>query len=194
MSIGFITTPLQALGLGDIPAQRMIGDIVATVTQEEEGYDELRITDNPVEQGATVTDHAFKLPARVVLRVGWSNSDSIFNSVDPSYLSGIYSDLLALQVSRVPFTIVTGKRTYQSMLFESLAQTTDEKTEYALMVTARCRQIVIVNTQTVAVPPNAVQANPQNNGAVVPTGRKSVTVSNVGPLGPLPAGMQDISQ
>lgn len=41
---------------------------------EENHVDTLDITDHPVEQGASITDHAFKLPATVVLRLGWSNS------------------------------------------------------------------------------------------------------------------------
>lgn len=43
---------------------------------EEHHDDDLQITEHPVEYGANITDHAFKLPARVVIRWLWSDSPS----------------------------------------------------------------------------------------------------------------------
>lgn len=54
--------------------RRSIGDIVANITVEERHTDELQITTHPVESGAPITDHAFKRPAELTLRLGWSNS------------------------------------------------------------------------------------------------------------------------
>lgn len=53
-----------------------LGPIVAQVVIEERHHDELQITEHPVEQGASIADHAFKMPAEVVIRCGWSNSPS----------------------------------------------------------------------------------------------------------------------
>lgn len=53
---------------------RKIGSIVANITVEERHQDDLEITDHPVEQGASITDHAFKRPSEVVVKVSWSNS------------------------------------------------------------------------------------------------------------------------
>lgn len=54
---------------------------IAQATLEEVHNDELEITDHPVEQGAAITDHAFKRPAEVVIRCGWSNSPQQKNSL-----------------------------------------------------------------------------------------------------------------
>lgn len=50
--------------------------IIAQATIEETHQDELEITDHPVELGAMISDHAFKHPSEVILRMGWSNSPS----------------------------------------------------------------------------------------------------------------------
>lgn len=54
--------------------QRAIGPIVAAVTIEEKHTDTVEITDHPIEQGATISDHAFQRPPELTLRVAWSNS------------------------------------------------------------------------------------------------------------------------
>lgn len=150
---------------------RSIAGFVADVTVEEQHLDELVITEHPVQQGAAITDHAFKKPASVVIRCGWSNSS--FQALgNPNYVREVYDDFLELQASREPFDIITGKRLYTSMLIATLACTTDEKTENALLLTVSCRQIIVANTQVVTVPPAAVQKSPevtsgtQNRGSI----------------------------
>lgn len=150
---------------------RAIADFYADVTIEETARDDLEITRHPVESGSEITDHAYKQPAEVIIRCGWSNSgfdETGFHG--PGFVEGIYDQLLNLQYSRIPFTVVTGKRTYVNMLIASLSQTTDEKTENALIVTVVCRQIILVQTQTTQVAPRAQQAQPENTAATEATG------------------------
>ena len=185
-------------GLISIDPKRAIGPITAMVTLEELGTDNLQITEHPVELGANINDHAFKQPAEVVIRCGWSNSslgglisgvrqavasifgDSAFGS---DYVSGVYNQLLALQESRIPFDVSTGKRTYQNMLMRSLALTTDPRTEYALMCTVVCRQVIIVQTQATTLPPRDSQANPQATGEVANMGTKQTAQAFPAPGG-----------
>lgn len=139
---------------------RSIGGIIANVTVEEEGVDELTITKHPVEQGASITDHAYKQPARLTLRVGWSNS-SLEAGFDSNYVIDVYNKLLALQVAANPFTVVTGKRQYTNMLMESLRLRTDPDSELALDVIVVCQEVIIVQTTPTSVPPLANQAAPE---------------------------------
>lgn len=147
-----------------IVRQRNIGGFIADVTIREEHEDELVVTENPVEQGADITDHSFKAPARLTVDVGYSNS-SQQSLGDPNYVQDIYAQFLALQASRQPFEVITGKRMYDNMVITMLHTATDKDTENVLFLTVRMREVIIVNTQTVSVPPNNVQTNPQNNGA-----------------------------
>lgn len=168
---------LRAVGLGLLSPvlfnQRSIGGFVADVTVEERHLDELTITEHPVEQGAAITDHAFKRPAVVMIRAGWSNS-SLQALGDPTYATRVYQQFLDLQGSRQPFDVVTGKRLYTNMLIQRLGVTTDEKTENVLMMTVECREIIIVSTQTVSVPSADQMKTPQLNAATQTDGVKQL--------------------
>ncbi|WP_144156559.1 phage baseplate protein [Paraburkholderia sp. BCC1885] len=52
------------------------GAIIAQATVEEMHSDETEITEHPVEQGSTISDHAFSRPSEVIVTCGWSNSPS----------------------------------------------------------------------------------------------------------------------
>lgn len=149
--------------------QRNIGGFTADVTIAEEHTDELTITEHPVEQGASISDHAYKSPMRVVIRVGYSNSSQGAGG-DPGYVTAQYQNFLTLQATRQPFAIVTGKRRYSNMLVQSLAVTTDQTTENALLLTVTCREVIIVATQTATVPPADQHASPQKTAPVTSTG------------------------
>ena len=62
-----------------ISTQRSFAGIIPHVVLEEAGDDELRITDHPVEIGAAITDHAFKMP--VVLHLARARIDINGNGI-----------------------------------------------------------------------------------------------------------------
>lgn len=152
---------------------RSIGGFIADVTVEEHMEDEVEMTHIPVETGAAITDHAYKRPARVTIRAGWSNS-SYQAFGNPVYDQITYDAFLALQASLTPFTIITGKRVYTNMLARRVTATTTEATENALMMTVECQQIILVTTQQVTVPPAANMANPAANAPVNPVGQQAL--------------------
>jgi hypothetical protein len=154
--------------------QRNIGGFIADVTIREEHEDELGITENPVGQGAAITDHSFKQPARLTVDIGYSNS-SLQSEGDPNYVSDMYAQFLALQASRQPFDVITGKRVYTNMLIALLHTFTDEKTEDTLFLTVRMKEIILVNTQSVSVPPASQMNNPSSNGATQNLGTQQLS-------------------
>lgn len=185
-------------GFITIDPKRSIGSIVAHVTMEEISSDELQITEHPVERSANITDHAFKRPPDLMIRCGWSNASLAGviggfqglltalqggDAFGSDYVSGVYNQLLALQESRVPFDVATGKRLYTNMLMRSLGVTTDEKSEYTLMVTAVFKQVVIVQTQATTLPSKDNQANPSATAETSDTGVKQVATSYPAPGG-----------
>jgi len=187
-------------GFITIDPKRSIGSIVAHVTLEEVSIDELQITDHPVEQGAEITDHAYKRNPEITIRCGWSNASlagvlagvkGLVSAVTggdafgSDYVSGVYNELLALQESRIPFDVSTGKRLYSNMLMRSLSVTTDPTSEYTLMVTAVLRQILIVSTAATTLPPRDDQASPADTAEIENAGDKQVQV-----MLPAPGGWQ----
>jgi hypothetical protein len=181
-----VTTTSQLIAI--VPNQRNIGGFIADVTIEEQHVDRLRITEHPVEQGAAITDHAYKMPAQVTIRAGWSNSAPAALG-DPQYIQGIYSSFLTLQASRQLFDIFTGKRSYTNMLIETLIETTDKEHENAMVLVVECKEVIIATTQTTSVGSSANMANPssnaatQNQGTVSAVSNPSTYNASAAPLG-----------
>ncbi|MCB4342519.1 hypothetical protein LA345_01045 [Burkholderia vietnamiensis] len=180
-------------------SSKSIGNITIAVSIEERHNDELTITEHPVELGANINDHAFRRPSEVVMRCGWSNADyeallgtfqALFDGGLPSddYVSGVYSQLIALQRSRQPFDVVTSRRQYQSMLIAGLSVTTDAKTSAALIVTATLRELRLVTSKVTTLPPKANQADPSATSEVQDMGTKRLVAGNPSPGGAVPSG------
>lgn len=165
-------TPFRAIGpqAPGGPAGSLY--FVADVTEQEQHTDQLFITEHPIEAGANISDHAYKRPATVQLRLGWSNS-AYFN-FDPYYINSIYLGLLQFQADRAPFSLYTGKRVYKNMLLANLVVETDETSEWALRVEATFQQVFITNTQTTTISTNPQnQSNPQSTLPTTSNGTQS---------------------
>jgi hypothetical protein len=158
-----------------VPHRRSIGGIVAEVTIDEQGSDDVQITEHPVEQGAPIADHAFKRPSIVTIRAGWSRQ----YAWDLSAESGVYGLLLSWQAALLPFDVITGKRNYTNMLIERLQVQTDQHSEFALMATITCRQVILVSTSTTSAkmksPSDGAQQNPEKTGNEKDGGDKTPT-------------------
>ncbi|RQS22456.1 MULTISPECIES: phage baseplate protein [unclassified Burkholderia] len=164
--------------------KRSIGSFSAYITIEEQHHDEIAITDHPVEQGAVISDHAYKKPSELTLRIGWSNSSlaSIETLQLGNYSSFAYEQLLALQKQRIPMDISTGKRRYKNMLIQSISVTTDAKTENSTIATLHCREVIIVQTATTTLMPALAPAEnhalPQKTAPIQNTGVKQPQASS----------------
>lgn len=149
--------------------KREINGWIPDVILEERHRDELRITEHPVERGASITDHAYKRPAELEMEMLFSTYGSGFFGAIGSVLEDIadpigaikgnansnpanmYQALLELQSSRELINVVTGKRRYPNLLLESVQVITNEESENNLRVQCRFREIIIVDTQITKV-------------------------------------------
>ncbi|MGX8045268.1 hypothetical protein D3X56_05660 [Acinetobacter baumannii] len=159
---------------------RTIMGLFADVTIEEKHKDELVITDHPTEVGSPMSDHAYKEPPEVTIKVGWSESAGKLNGmVGDSILSEttglvtIYETLQQLQDSKVLLVISTGKRLYTNMLIKSLGCTTDLQTENVLIIEMTLKKVFIVqSSETIVLLDNQVNpaatAGVSNGGTVQP--------------------------
>lgn len=145
--------------------KRAVGPFSATITLEEVASDELEITQHPVQQGASITDHAYVKPSTVNLKVMWNNDDAP--------LAETYQNLLDLQASREPFGVVTGKRTYRNMLIKSLGQTNDVQTENILSISLELQEVILTSLEVVTVPDRPKQKAPGKTGKTENAGNKS---------------------
>lgn len=162
--------------------QRSLSTFVADCVVEERHDDSWVITDHPVEQGTTVSDHVYKLPAKVMLTYVWSMLSRAGAPTNPSntaksitFLQKLYTQLLQIQAASAsgivsPFSVYTGKRVYPSMLVENMAVTTDAKNENVLSIRISCKELIVVTTQTTVLLNSSALANPANNAAPVSLG------------------------
>lgn len=147
-----------------IITERSIGPYVADVTIEENATDKLAITQHPVENGAPITDHSYMLPAEVSIKVAFAAGQTP--------LREIYELVRALQSSREPFVIETGKRTYQNMMITSLGQSTDLLTENCLPLTFECREVIMVPLKAAKIPPRKAHKIPKKTAQTEQGGQK----------------------
>jgi hypothetical protein len=179
--MSFLTQPIQII---PIQPQRSIGGgitgmapINMQVVTDERTTDTLTITKQPVQQGASITDHSFLEPtvfsSTAYFKDNTSNGISLVPSFTGSFtgLAKIYATLLSLQALRTAFNIVTPKRIYSSMLLASLSQTTDKNTENCLSVSMSFQQVIIVTVSTTNVP-RTHQSNAGRTGATQNAGTK----------------------
>lgn len=97
------------------PDGSTLQDIIAQATIEERHTDFLEVTEHPVEQGASIADHAFKRPAEIVLRLGWSNSPSTSGSlasaavgVGSAFNRGVALAAGAFQLGKAAQSVLSG--------------------------------------------------------------------------------------
>lgn len=177
----------------------------AYVAMQEEHFDEMHITDHPVAMGTTISDHAFRMPARLTVVMAWSPSDPAVNGnalqlfgvslptftgffqgpgAAASKLRSIYAQLLAAQQKITLMTVATGKRLYTNMLIQSVQENTNSETENVLVLTVVFREILRAKVTTITSPisPTA-QAYPQVTSPPVDRGSVAPVPSTTGSAG-----------
>lgn len=163
-----------------ISSAKRISNIFPDVVIQETHTDDLTITSHPVQQGARISDHAYKEPAKLSMLVGWSDAkDTTARTPGGAVINTIadaYSALLKLQSDAKPFDVITNKRAYGNMLIRTLSTVTDEQSLNVLKINVTFQQIVVAKTYAVTTTPLpvAAQAKPQlttppaNKGTVQP--------------------------
>ena len=189
---------LQLVSLATAPKRGIIGSgvtINVMCAVREQAVHELKVTQHPVEQGANIADHAYVMPVKVILQWDWSDSYGI-NGGGFGYSKNVYENLLALQTSRQPFDLYTGKKVYEDMVITMLDVPTTKETENSLKATIHCQQVLIVSAEstTVGVAGGAtssdvpsdpsVQADPEVTQPAISTGNKSAVPSDFLPPSP----------
>ena len=148
-----------------IRPQRRLGEFDGYVIVEEQSTDSLEITQHPVQDGSSITDHAFLLPQELTMRIMYDDAQRP--------LQETYEKLRKLQSDREPFDVITGKRIYRNMLIGALTETTDKETENILYLTMTMQEVIIVQVEVTTVPPRAKQKSPARTSGTSNAGAKS---------------------
>lgn len=172
---GFLGPALSFFSIGPT---RSFGGITGYITISENAVDALEITQQPVQQGAAVSDHAFKKPITLSIQIQFKSANiiSLVSGTSMS-LAQTYQSLLALQTPIPPntletFSVVTPKRTYANMLLATLGQTTDKKTENVLSITCTFQEVIMAPVAGTIVPRKQL-SRPGSNGGTQKAGELS---------------------
>ncbi len=148
---------------------RSMGSFVFDAVFEETHEADLEVTDNPVETGVVVSDHAFMKPLRLSISAGVSDTPLAAVTDDPFASDAgrsrrAFEVLTELQRRAEPFAVQTGLKLYENMVITSIRTSQDKDTSGALFFTASLREVIIVYTQVVTYPPRKAGATKRQAG------------------------------
>ena len=116
---------------------------------------ELQTTENPVETGASIVDHAYVKPAEVVMKVMMSD---VHQSLVPGQFTGTrfrstnaWQVLRKLQSDRSPMSIFTRLGLYTNMLITKLSASDTAETFRALSAEVTLKEIPVARVKTVKI-------------------------------------------
>ena len=129
------------------------------------------ITESPIELGSTVTDHINIAAPRLFMEGVLSNRPPTLRQLTLQRTSGMlaeerYDILLLLFELREPFTVVTGLRTYENMVFENFNVERDVTTDKIVRFTAELVQLEFAIAEQVPVPDALNDRGPKANTPV----------------------------
>ena len=132
----------------------------------------LTITEQPVQTGAALTDHAYLQPRELSMEIGMSN---VAKSFVPGQFEGGYSRsvtafevLKKLQELRVPIQVHTRLGLYENMLIEVLSAPDDYTTLEGLRCTVTFKEIFVAQVRTVKISARPEVTDSMNRGAPEP--------------------------
>lgn len=117
-------------------------------------------TDNPIEVGANITDHAYVAPREVTLDIMVGDIYQSFTTPSAYNLSKRSSDALnklnLLMVLRQPLTVICNLAKYDNLLMTGISVNQNKENNSTLMATLSFKEILLVNS-------NAGDININNN-------------------------------
>ena len=159
----------EALNQQQVAIIRSMGGLVFDAVFEETHEADLEVTDNPVETGVVVSDHAFMKPLRVKISAGVSDTPLAAVTEDPFASDAgrsrrAFELLTELQKRAEPFDLQTGLKLYENMVCTSIRTSQDKDSSGALLFTAELREVIIVYTQVATYPPRKPGATKRQAG------------------------------
>jgi len=149
-----------------IRTKKSIGNIQLDAVISESHNNQVRLTKNPVELGADITDHAIIEPKKlnIVAQVsdttlgiaalgqivdlvtglfGTATSDNITRS------NAAYNAMVQLMEQREPIDVQTKLKLYENMILTSLSTTQDKDSSRIVLMTINLEEVLITESQIV---------------------------------------------
>ena len=149
-----------------IRTKKSIGGIELDAVISESHTSEVRVTRNPIELGADITDHSVVEPKRIqiiaqvsdtplgVAAIGQiiDNITGLFGSSTSENVTrsnAAYNAMIQLQESREPVDIQTKLKLYRNMIITNVSVTQDKDTSRIVLMNISAEEVRIVQTKIV---------------------------------------------
>ena len=147
-----------------IRVQKQIEGIQLDAMLIEDHNTAVRLTKNPIEVGAEITDHSIFQPRRISLLVEVSDNQlgvpafskivddvtGLFGTSTEGSLTrsqSAYKDMVKLQELREPVTVQTKLENYQNMIIIGIRVTQDKSTSRVALMAIDMEQVILVETE-----------------------------------------------
>lgn len=150
-----------------------LGDLVADVWVSERHRREMEVTQNPVEFGSPVSDHAFVKAQSLSVSFGVSNTPLVDNDAftDIDRVDEARTKLYELQNSKTFLNVKTiNGGEYNNMLLTGIGWTTDENNPHAVIFDLDLEEVIIVTTEQTEY--QALPAEPKTKKKTKPTSKR----------------------
>lgn len=158
-----------------IRTRRSLGGIELDAVLSETHNNEIRLTKNPVELGADITDHAIIEPKRVNVVAQVSDTplgaaafgqivDLITGLFGTSTTQNItrsnatYNALVQITEAREPIELQTKLKLYEYMIITSLTTTQDKDSSRIVLLNIALEEVLITQSQVVTLPSSQLPA------------------------------------
>jgi hypothetical protein len=113
---------------------RSLGPVVLDVVISEEAEASMEIPSHPVEKGAKISDHAWRLPTTLTREC--INGD----------VTGTWQALTGLMAQAEPFDVLNGFDLFESMMIESITPRRDVTLCQVISFSVSLKEVIIVQT------------------------------------------------
>jgi len=150
-----------------------IATIEVDVAITESHETDCDVTENPVEDGANITDHVQVKPAKLTIEGLVSDTPIKFlqglrSLFDDNRSRKTYEELLAIQQAREPISVITGLKQYENMILKTLTIPRSVDTGRALRFSALFQEVRIVESRTIAISSDPQFQNKSSLGKASP--------------------------
>lgn len=150
-----------------------LGGLRADCWKSEDHTRELEVTENPVESGLNVNDHAFRKPQELTVEFGISNyplptddnqNNSFFGEFGTDRVGKARDLLFLMQDDKVFLEVITlGGGTYKNMLLKKISWRTDSRMSQAAIFTLTLKELIITSTKTIKYKPKSSKVKQQTS-------------------------------
>jgi hypothetical protein len=150
-----------------------LGDLVADVWVSERHRREMELTQNPIEFGSPITDHAFVKAQSLSVTFGVSNTPLVDNPTfgDIDRVDEAREKLYELQNSKAFLTVKTiNGGEYKNMMLVGIGWSTDDSNPHAVTFDLQLEEVIIVTTEQTAY--QALPAEKKTQKKTKPTSKR----------------------